>query len=158
MEYSYPAEVPRPRTHDDALRARLLDRAAQLVAEHGPDQLGLRGLAADVDTSTTAVYALFGGKTELLAALAELAAERFAERLTPTDDLVALAMTYREAALSAPRLYALMRRPGLDVLRAAAGEDLGVALWATVHGLVALDRPAAECERAVRALLAGWPG
>jgi AcrR family transcriptional regulator len=156
--------VPRRRTHDDALRLRLLDRAAQLVAENGPDQLGLRELAADAHTSTTAVYSLFGGKDALLSALADTAAARFTERLSaaPSDDLVALGLAYRDAALAQPHLYSLMATPGLDAMRGAAGDDLGRALWSTVHGLVSLELagglPGGEFERAVRALLAGWPG
>jgi AcrR family transcriptional regulator len=61
--------VPRPRTHDDALRDRLLDVAAATVSTGGLTVLSLRSLAAEVGTSTSAVYALFGGRAELVKAL-----------------------------------------------------------------------------------------
>src|SRR5439155_11462777 len=38
--------VPRPRTHDDALRVRLLDRAGVLLSKEGMSALSLRRLAA----------------------------------------------------------------------------------------------------------------
>lgn len=150
--------MPRPRTHDDALRARLLDRAATLVSEHGTDALGLRGLAADVGTSTTAVYSLFGGKPELVRELGDLAERRFTEHLRGADgaDPVALGMAYRRAALADPHLYAIMSTPGLAALREAAGVELGTALWGMAHGLLALDLAADQYERALHALVTGW--
>ena len=54
--------VPRPKVHDAALRARLLECAGATLSTRGLAALSLRTLAADVGTSTTAVYALFGGK------------------------------------------------------------------------------------------------
>jgi len=107
--------VPRPKTHDDALRVRLLDRAGELLSTQGASALSLRKLAADVDTSTTAVYSLFGGKPALVRELYVEAFDRLGRRLhavTPTDDpredLVRLGIAYRESALADPHLYAIM--------------------------------------------------
>ena len=61
--------MARPKVHDEVLRGRLLERARTLLSSQGPAALSLRTLAADVGTSTTAVYALFGGKPGLLEAL-----------------------------------------------------------------------------------------
>ena len=58
--------MPRPKTHDDALRRRLLERAGELLSTEGPGAVSLRKIATDVNTSTTAVYSLFGGKPALL--------------------------------------------------------------------------------------------
>ena len=39
--------MARPRTHDEALRLKLLDRAGELIAADGPKALSLRKLAGD---------------------------------------------------------------------------------------------------------------
>jgi uncharacterized protein YkwD len=59
----------RPREHTDATRAELLLAARRLLAEQGPAGLGLRGLALQVDTTTRAIYSLFGSKENLVRAL-----------------------------------------------------------------------------------------
>ena len=107
--------MPRPKTHDDALRVRLLDRAGELLSTQGASALSLRKLAADVDTSTTAVYSLFGGKPALVRELYVEAFDRLGSRLhavTPTgdplEDLVRLGIAYRDSALADPHLYAIM--------------------------------------------------
>ncbi|MGH3837642.1 MAG: TetR-like C-terminal domain-containing protein [Pseudonocardiaceae bacterium] len=107
--------MPRPKLHDDSLRIRLLDTAGELLTSEGPDALSLRRLAAAAGTSTSAVYALFGGKPGLLRALFVEAFTRFAAHLdtvTPSDDpladLLAIGRTYRASALDDPHLYAVM--------------------------------------------------
>ncbi len=107
--------MPRPKLHDDALGIRLLDTAGELLTSEGPDALSLRRLAAAAGTSTSAVYALFGGKPGILRALFIEAFSRFAAHLdtvTPSDDpladLLALARAYRASALADPHLYAVM--------------------------------------------------
>lgn len=107
--------MPRPKTHDDALRNRLLDRAGELLSTEGPNALSLRRLAADVNTSTTAVYSLFGGKPALLEALYDEAFSRFGARLAavpktddPAEDLIRIGIAYRESALADPQFYAVM--------------------------------------------------
>ena len=107
--------MPRPRTHDDALRVRLLDRAGVLLSKEGISALRLRRLAADVGTSTTAVYSLFGGKPALVKELFVEAFHRFGGRLRavprtddPGEDLIQLGLAYRHSALADPHLYPIM--------------------------------------------------
>jgi AcrR family transcriptional regulator len=107
--------VPRPRTHDEALRLRLLDRAGVLLSEEGAGALSLRRLAADVGTSTTAVYSLFGGKPALVRELFVEAFHRFGTHLgavprtdDPAEDLIQLGLAYRRSALADPHLYPIM--------------------------------------------------
>lgn len=107
--------VPRPKTHDARLRGRLLRRAAHLLTTQGPGALGLRGLAKDVGTSTTAIYALIGGKPALLRELYLEAYRRFAAQLAtapvtedPAADLIELGVAYRAAALADPHLYPVL--------------------------------------------------
>jgi AcrR family transcriptional regulator len=107
--------VAPPRTHDEALRITLLDRAGRLLSDKGPDALILRRLAADAGTSTTAVYSLFGNKAGLMNELYREAVRRFAHRLAtvePTDDpatdVIRIGIVYRDYALAEPHLYAIM--------------------------------------------------
>lgn len=165
--------MPRPKVHDAALRLRLLECAGTTLSTGGLGALSLRTLAAAVGTSTTAVYALFGGKPGLLEALHAEAFSRLGARLEavpagadPVEDLVALGLAYRDAALADPHLYDVMfggalpggeqwwsvAAPALRPLRAGveraaaagalrAGTDpvtASFALWALVHGLVSL--------------------
>jgi AcrR family transcriptional regulator len=101
--------------HDDALRDRLLSRAAALVFDGGVDALSLRRLAAGAGTSTTAVYSLFGNKAGLLESLYREAARRFGARLAqveatddPARDIVTLGLAYREYARGEPHLYGIL--------------------------------------------------
>ncbi|MFJ9739216.1 TetR/AcrR family transcriptional regulator [Streptomyces sp. NPDC101166] len=119
--------MARPKTHDEALRQRLLHRAAATVFDRGPTALSLRQLAADVKTSTTAVYSLFGNKAGLLDSLLQEAARLFAARLgavqatpDPADDVIRLGLAYREYAVANPHLYAI-----LFSARAGAFEAMG---------------------------------
>lgn len=107
--------MARPKLHDDALRIRLLDTAGALLTSEGPGSLSLRRLAAESGTSTSAVYALFGGKPGILRELFIEAFTRFAAHLDtvtpsddPLDDLLALGHAYRTSALANPHLYAVM--------------------------------------------------
>jgi AcrR family transcriptional regulator len=122
--------MARPRTHDEALRLRLLDRASQLLSAEGPKALSLRKLAGDAGTSTTAVYALFGSKPGLVDAVRIAGFRRFEARLKavessddPVEDLVRLGLAYRECALADPRLYSVMftrALPGFETSPEAA--------------------------------------
>ncbi|HVV10690.1 TetR/AcrR family transcriptional regulator [Amycolatopsis sp.] len=107
--------MARPRTHDENLRLRLLDRAGELLSTDGPKALSLRKLASDAGTSTTAVYSLFGGKPDLVNALYVEGFRRFGQRLAsvvpsgdPAEDFVRLGLAYRESALADPNLYSIM--------------------------------------------------
>lgn len=107
--------MPRPKTHDDALRRRLLERAGELLSTEGPAAVSLRKIATDVNTSTTAVYSLFGGKPALLEALYDEAFSRFGAHLRavpvtddPAEDLVQIGLAYRRSALADPQFYSVL--------------------------------------------------
>lgn len=128
--------MARTKVHDDALRARLLRRAGEVVSADGVDALSLRSLATACGTSTTAVYALFGGKDGLLTALFDEASERLAAHLAavePGDDalenVVRTGLAYQESALTDPHLFTLMfdgrtRLPDTAAARTVAGTAL----------------------------------
>ncbi|MET9228911.1 TetR/AcrR family transcriptional regulator [Lentzea sp. NPDC003310] len=107
--------MPRPKTHDDALRRRLLERAGELLSTEGPAAVSLRKIATDVNTSTTAVYSLFGGKPALLEALYDEAFTQFGRSLAavpvtddPVEDLLRIGLAYRRSALEDPQFYSVL--------------------------------------------------
>jgi AcrR family transcriptional regulator len=129
--------MARAKVHDGALRDRLLRRAGDIVSASGVEALSLRTLARACETSTTAVYALFGGKDGLVTALFDEAFARLAHHLDAVprgvdalEDLVRVGLAYRASALTEPHLFALMfgGRTGLPsaaAARTATGTALG---------------------------------
>jgi AcrR family transcriptional regulator len=94
---------------------QLVDATVRLLAEEGPSAVQARRVAAEIGTSTTAVYHYFGGMPELLRAVLEDGFRRLDAELAavePSDDPVAdvcrLALAYRTAARRNPHLYDLM--------------------------------------------------
>lgn len=107
--------MPRPRSHTPELRTRLLTAAAAQIAQAGVPALSVRGLATANETSTSAVYALFGGRAELVQAVLDHAADQFTasqeavgDSDEPLADLANLGRAYRRWALENPTLYAVM--------------------------------------------------
>lgn len=157
--------MARPAVYDDDLRMRLLESTAVIIDRDGPDRIALRDVARAAETSTSAVYALFGGKSELLAAVVEHAFRSFgdAQLAAEPHGLRALGEGYRAWALANPALFRLMfgdRMPDEhDAVEATALWSLqplvrtvsgirhdparaqrdAVIIWAQVHGAVALE-------------------
>ena len=100
---------------NDGGREALITAGMRLLERDGLDALRARRVAAEVGTSTMAVYTHFGGMTGLLDAIAAEAFARFAQALTAapqTDDPVADFFTggiaYRRFALENPQRYQLI--------------------------------------------------
>jgi AcrR family transcriptional regulator len=172
--------MARPRLHDDALRTRLLEVTSQVISSDGEGAVTVRGVAARAGTSASAVYALFGSREALVGAVSEEGFRRFGEHLARAGrssdaaaDLRALGVAYRQSALADPHFYRVMferapgapapvaERPTFRVLRDAVArlrpdgaEDVALALWSLVHGLVSLElaglEPGDETARAAR--------
>ncbi len=97
------------------VRRRLLEAAALLLDESGPDALTARRLAATAGLSTMAVYTHFGGMPALVKEIVVEGFKRLDEHITahprtddPVADLVDLAFAYRANALENPHLYSVM--------------------------------------------------
>jgi AcrR family transcriptional regulator len=121
--------MARPRSHDDELKARLLERAGRVLATEGPHALSTRKLAADVGTSTSAIYSLIGSKAELVHQIylegfrrleAHLAAVPFNPE--PFARLAALGNAYLDNAIDNPQLYLVMFGPPLREFAATADD------------------------------------
>ena len=126
--------MARPRSHDDDLRARLLERAGRVLATQGPHALSTRKLAADVGTSTSAIYSLIGSKSELLHQIYLEGFRRLADHMAavpynpePFGRLTALGDAYLDNAIDNPQLYLVMFGPPLPEFRATA-DDIAFTL------------------------------
>jgi AcrR family transcriptional regulator len=104
-----------PRQIDPKLGEHLIEAAAKLLAEEGPQALSTRRLAAAVGTSTMAVYTRFGGKEDLIRAMVREGFRLLDQRMAavgdtadPVADVVALGLAYRNNALEHRHLYGVM--------------------------------------------------
>ena len=105
-----------PKAPDPRIRADLIEAAARLLAEHGPDALTTRGLASEVGTSTMAVYTYFSGMDELHREVRREGFERFARLLAnvepdeadPIAELAELGGAYLLNAITNPHFYRFM--------------------------------------------------
>jgi AcrR family transcriptional regulator len=164
--------MARPKVHDEVLRGRLLERARSVLSAGGPAALSLRTLARDCDTSTTAVYSLFGGKPGLLTVLFDEAFHTLGRQLTAVtrgensiDDIVALGLAYRRSALSDPHVFGMMFAgetvlPAAAMARTVAGTALGPLrelVERAVHDkALRADTDPAEASLTLWAAVHGW--
>ncbi len=163
----------RPRLHDEQTAEALLDAAERMIAADGPDALSLRRLAEQTQTSTRAVYSLFGSKDGLVLALAQRAFEMLGAGIhalpttaDPAADLVdAGVVVFRRFAIEHPSLFrvAFQHRnttpsqqwPNLRPTQQAALAGLGerIARLGQAHELT--DRAASEATIEFHALCEG---
>lgn len=106
--------MARPRVHDEALAAVLLEEATRIVGREGPDALSLRRLTQVAGTSTSAIYSLYGSRDALLDSVYQGAISSFASAtaVTPSDDpltdLRDMGLAFRQWALDNPQMYPVM--------------------------------------------------
>lgn len=136
------------------LRLAILDAAAKLLAQGGPEALSVRRVAEQVGASTMVVYTHFHDKQGLVDAVLEHAFAGFAGALAavevadPWQHLRALGHAYRSFATARPDAYRLLFErcePSVAVPGSAARafEALTVAI---AKVMAALDRPARDIE------------
>ncbi len=132
----------RRKVHDEQTAEALLDAAERMIEADGPDGLSLRRIAEQAQTTTRAVYSLFGSKDGLIAALAHRAFVMLGARIRalpasedPAADLVEAGVTvFRRFAVDHPSLFnlAFQRR---DAIPSQAWPDLRPAQQAALAGL-----------------------
>ena len=162
-----PKRTARPYHHGDLLNA-CIDGAEELLAAEGPGAVTLRAVAERAGVSHNAPYRHFATKRDLLAAVAVRAFRRLEERVRSGvgerrgrfQRLESGCLAYADFALEQPARYALMFSselseadyPELAAARAEAfqvlveelagsgkaAEDLALAIWSALHGLVSL--------------------
>jgi AcrR family transcriptional regulator len=135
-----PLSDAEPGRSRDALRARIVSAAADLLTRGGRDALTTRTVAAEAGVQAPTIYRLFGDKDGLIDAVAEHGyAAYLAEKqphpaeLDPVDSLRVGWDLHVGFGLANPALYALMYgdpRPGRTSPAAEHAEEL---LQAQVH-------------------------
>lgn len=149
--FRYDVKVGRPREHTETTRTALRLAAERLVAEGGPGAFSVRAVAAEVGTTTRAVYSLFGSKEGLLIdALAESAFEFLADNIAalattgdPVDDLVAVGVpVFRALVVEHPALYRIAFQRVVPGFR--AGPEVTTARTRAFAGLLGKVKPLQE--------------
>jgi AcrR family transcriptional regulator len=107
--------VGRPKTNDHAVKERLVVCASEMLATGPRESVTVRAVAAAAETSTTAVYTLFGGKDGLIGAVRDRAVAGLFQEVSavaasadPLADLYALAVAYRRWGRRHSHLYTVL--------------------------------------------------
>lgn len=138
---------------DLEVRTRLIEAAARMLAEQGPESVSSRAVALAADTSIMGVYSQFGSLEKMVEAVVEEGFRRLAVRFAevrpsddPVGDLAALSRAYAEHAHENPNVHRVMfgdatlgqyRRSTPYELRTGRDETLDIGI--------------ATCERAISA-------
>jgi AcrR family transcriptional regulator len=101
-----------PRVADERVRLALIEAAARLLAQEGPDALTTRRLASEVGASTMALYTHFEGMDDLGRAVRLEWFNRLSEHLArvprttdPVADLAAQGWAYFFSAVENPHMF-----------------------------------------------------
>ena len=140
----------------DDRRRQLLDRAVELFAEHGYDELSMAAFARAAGISKPLLYHYFRSKRALFEAALAQAAEEHMARIAPDPDrpageqLMASLEAYLDWIETNPGAYAkLMRSAGIPEARELIDRVREESTRTIVEGL-GDDRPV------VRAAVRGW--
>jgi AcrR family transcriptional regulator len=143
----------------------VVERAALLADEVGPDRLTLAALAAGLGVALPSLYKHVDGLADLRRRIAIRATEELAGRLTDAvagrsglDALAALATAYRTYAHERPGAYALSQPApgGEDDRHRAAADRATSAVFAALRGYGLEGDDAVDATRALRAALHGF--
>ncbi|MHB8233676.1 MAG: TetR/AcrR family transcriptional regulator [Solirubrobacteraceae bacterium] len=136
--------MPRRKLRTPELKQRLRDAAVEVLARRGPGGLTTRGVASVAETSTPAVYELFGDKAGLVREVffegfrllhRQLAATPTTE--DPVMDLRALGFAYRVFIDEHPQLALVMfSRPFSDFDPETSEIEAGGSVRALIVGRV----------------------
>lgn len=131
-------------------REEVLETAATLVRQHGPDALTMRKLAAELGTAVTSIYWHVGNRESLLDALVERTVADLdtirPRGATPAERLVSVARALRRALRERPHLVAMVHERGLTERMFLPAQR------ALVHEAHAAGLRGAHAARAVRAV------
>lgn len=118
--------MARPKTYDQALRDRILLETRNMLSEEGYPAVSLRTITSRAETSTNAVYSLFGSREELIAEAIEAEVSQASAVLTqiaqmtpPEAAFVCAAKTVRVMTQGAPKLFEASIQALADARRSA---------------------------------------
>ncbi|MFE5482812.1 TetR/AcrR family transcriptional regulator [Streptomyces sp. NPDC056527] len=137
-------------------REEVLETAAALVKQHGPDALTMRRLAAELATAVTSIYWHVGNRESLLDALVERTVADLSaitpRGRTPAARIVSVARTLRRDLRERPHLVAMVHERGLTERMFLPAQR---ALAHEVHAAGLRGARAAEAVRAVQVQVVG---
>ncbi|MFC5800687.1 TetR/AcrR family transcriptional regulator [Streptomyces formicae] len=138
-------------------RDEVLDAAADLVKQHGPDALTMRKLAAELGTAVTSIYWHVGNRESLLDALVERTVQEMGairpRGRTPADRIVSVARRLRRELRARPHLIAMVHERGLTERMFLPAQR---ALVHEVHAAGLRGARAADAVRAVQFQIVGF--
>jgi AcrR family transcriptional regulator len=152
-----------------ATRSKIIEVAAGLLREHGPDAVTTRRVAERAGVQPPAIYRLFGDKDGLLEAVAEHVMVTFAsakaaiveaasaENVDPLDDLRAGWRSQIEFGVANPALFRLLSDPS-RVARSPGAQSGKRVLEARVHRVASAGRLRVSEPRAVNMIQAAGIG
>lgn len=160
--------MARPKTHDEDLRQTLVAETRSQLENQGLGELNLRSLAHAANTSTAAVYALFGSKQSLLEEVFALEVGDLVSRvgensIQDIESAKRFARSLRAWARDHERVYNAIVSSGeligmVDMLRetvAPTWEDKFTfqALMTAVHGSLLFDFDEEQFDRVIHSAL-----
>ncbi|MER6125695.1 TetR family transcriptional regulator [Streptomyces sp. NPDC001795] len=138
-------------------RDEVLDAAADLVKQHGPDALTMRRLAAGLGTAVTSIYWHVGNRESLLDALVERTVADLGEirpsGRTPAQRIVSVARALRRQLRDHPHLIAMVHERGLTERMFLPAQQ---ALVREAHAAGLQGAGAADLVRAVQFQVVGY--
>ncbi|WP_314193542.1 WHG domain-containing protein [Actinomyces oris] len=148
---------------------RVVERAAQIVDEHGLEELSLSRLAADLGVAPPSLYKHVSGMSDLVRGVSVRAVDELADRLAASvmglagpDALRALADAYRGFARAHPGLYPMTQVPveasdrSLSPLRSSAAQRTVAIVTAALGGYRIPEDRIIDAVRMTRASLHGF--
>jgi AcrR family transcriptional regulator len=150
-------------------QSKIIDAAARLLSERGPEAVTTRGVAEQAGVQPPAIYRLFGDKDGLLDAVAEHVMAAFAsskaaiveaaaaDNVDPLDDLRAGWQSQIEFGVANPALFRLLSDP-TRVARSPGAQSGKRVLEARVHRIAASGRLRVSEPRAVGMIQAAGIG
>jgi AcrR family transcriptional regulator len=164
---SVPAPDPAPTAtsslgayHHGDLRRALLDAAVTSIAEHGPANLSLRALAANVGVSHAAPIHHFGDKAGLFTAVAaegfRLQTDELTDVWAQSKDFLEVGVCYVRFALTHKGYFEVMFRPELLNLDDPGLLEAKLRALSMLHDPLATVGPARDEKGAHLAGLASW--
>ena len=167
MTTSREASSGKPSYHHGDLRRSALVRVRERINADGPGAVTVRGIAAEVGVTHTAIGSAFGSRKGLLTALAIEGFKELASRLEAAgpSGLLQLGMAYVRFGLERPADFAVMfdadlvevteefrvasdrtwamLGTGVREVGADDDSDAAIAAWGLVHGIVTLHNSGA---------------
>ncbi|MET7620586.1 TetR family transcriptional regulator [Streptomyces sp. NPDC005408] len=138
-------------------REEVLEAAASLVKQHGPQALTMRKLAAELGTAVTSIYWHVGNRESLLDALVERTVQEMGAirpvGAAPAQRVVSVARRLRRELRERPHLIAMVHERGLTDRMFLPAQQ---ALVHEMHAAGLRGARAAEAVRAVQFQVVGF--